>query len=249
MKHILLIFVLISSCTVSKKLEEPAYSKSDIYINHENYSLVYNKENNQAQWVAYQLLKEELTPNFKRTNKFEEDAQVYCGTAANKDYYHSGYDKGHLAPAADMVWDKKAMEESFYFSNISPQLPGFNRGIWKRLETKVRKWANKFGEIYVVSGPVVTKEHSTIGENKVAVPAYFYKAVLVFNDSIKQSIGFIFPHKKCSGDLMDYAVSVDSIENFISADLFEALPNRIERKIEASFDNNNWIIESKNGSK
>ena len=100
---------------------------------------------------------------------------VTTGSAHSSDYTKSGYDRGHLCPAADMDFNPVAMEESFFMSNISPQAPEFNRGIWKDLETEVRNWAKKEKKIYVVTGPVFRDNKGTIGEDKVTVPGYFFK--------------------------------------------------------------------------
>src|SRR6056297_540596 len=120
----------------SGKLELPQYGDNDVIITHKAYVLDYNEETEQADWVAWELTKEELNGEFERKNNFKPDPQVKTETADDKDYYKSGYDRGHLAPAADMTWDKVAMDESFYYSNMSPQNPSFNRGIWRRLETQ-----------------------------------------------------------------------------------------------------------------
>ena len=243
-KHYLLyagLLFFLAGCAVSSKvLEEPKHAADRFYVRHTAYSLVYNENNEQADWVAYKLEKHELEPNFKRNDQFKEDALVYTGTATNKDYQYQGFDKGHLAPAGDMVWNKKALDESFYFSNISPQLPSFNRGIWKKLEDQVRKWARKYDELYIVTGPVCSNRDHTIGENKVVVPTYFFKVILVYNDSVKQGIGFIFPHEKCTNDLFDYAMPIDEVERFTGFDFYYRLPNPQEKKIEKTIDRSYW---------
>lgn len=234
--------LILSSCIAPKSglIEEPKHDDKD-YIKHFAYSLVYNEENEQADWVSYQLLASELVPNFERTDKFLVDTIVLSGTADNSDYKNSGYDKGHLAPAADMTWNEQAMKESFYFSNISPQLPGFNRGIWKKLEEKVRDWAKIYEVIYVTTGPICDQSTQTIGDNAVMIPTHFYKTILIYNDSIKQSIGFVFPNEKCEGELFDYAATVDSIELITGNDFYFALPDRQEKIVEKQVDLSFWI--------
>ena len=236
------IFFIISSCSSNlKNLEEPKHIKNEQYIKHFAYSLQYNEKNEQADWVAYNLISSELIKKFKRTNKFKKDTLVITKTADNNDYKHSGYDKGHLAPAADMVWNKKAITESFYFSNISPQLASFNRGMWKRLEKQTRDWAKKYNSIYITCGPLCKDSNKTIGKDSIVIPTYFYKALLIYNDTIKQAIGFIFPHKKCKGKILDYAINIDSLEKFTKLDFFYKLPNNIENKIEKNYDKSFWF--------
>jgi endonuclease G, mitochondrial len=238
---LLALFIALScSRQANDFLEEPKHNDNDFYIRHMAYSLVYNEANEQADWVSYQLLASELTPNFIRSNKFTEDTLVITGTANNKDYLHSGFDRGHLAPAADMTWNKQAMAESFYFSNIVPQLPVFNRGKWKKLEFKVRKWVKKYDCLYVATGPICQTNEQTIGENKVSVPSYFYKTILIFNDSIGQGIAFLFPHQKCENELFSYAISIDSLELITGKDFYFALPNKIEKNIEKQYNLSFW---------
>lgn len=223
-------------------LEEPMLCENDNYQHHSAYSFVYSEMHEQSKWVAYQLKKSKLKKNTERTDRFKQDKLVASKTATNKDYRKSGYDKGHLAPAADMVWDETAMDESFFFSNISPQLPAFNRGIWKRLEEDVRRWATKYDSIYVVTGPVFKGVIKTIGENNVSVPSHFFKALLLYRSGNANAIGFLFPHEKCKGTEFDYAVSIDSVESFTGLDLFYRLPDKLEMKVESSFDLENWKL-------
>lgn len=138
--------------TTITKLEIPNTSPRDIVITHAGYSLLYNETCKQANWVAYELTKEKTNKIFQRTNHFITDPQVKTGIADGRDYSGSGYDRGHLAPASDMGWSSTTMAESFYYSNMSPQTPGFNRGIWKSLEELVRNWAVENDTICIATG-------------------------------------------------------------------------------------------------
>ena len=179
----------------SQAIEFPFIADDEKIISHFAYSLSYNEQHEQASWIAYQLKASEIERNFKRNDKFIEDPLIETQSANKSDYKSSGYDRGHLAPAADMTWNETAMIESFYFSNMSPQLPGFNRGIWKKLEENVRDWAVKYDSIYITTGPVFKQTDSVIGANRVTIPTHFYKSILIYNDSLKQSIGFLLPHE------------------------------------------------------
>jgi endonuclease G, mitochondrial len=171
---------------------------------------------------------------------------VKTGTADNGDYAGSGYDRGHLAPAADMGWSSIAMAESFYYSNMSPQVPAFNRGIWKRLEELVRTWAVDYNAVYIVTGPVLTNGLLTIGINKVSVPKYFYKVILEYNDQDIKGIAFILPNTGSGEPLQNYAVTIDSVEKFTGIDFFPKLPDDQERIIESTLSVNSWIWKSSN---
>ena len=227
--------------STQKTLEIPYYSKNEDIVKHFAYTLSFDTIHKQSVWIAYELTKDELVKNVKRKNKFIVDTLVAGKTAKNADYRKSGYDRGHLAPAADMVWNKTAMTESFLYSNICPQLPRFNRGIWKKLESKVRTWAKKYNNIYIATGPVfVSDSDSTIGKDKIPIPSYFYKTILVYNDTLKQAIGFVFPHKNIKGNIFDFAVSVDSVESFTNIDFYHSLPNSDEKQLEMIFDLDFW---------
>jgi len=162
MKKSFLILVIVSFTVLNifgqriPHLELPAITPADVIVNHFAYTLSYNEKHEQAKWVAYELTAEETQKGVTRTNDFRSDNAVKTGSVTNADYQGSGYDRGHMAPAADMSWSVQSMEESFFYSNMSPQVPGFNRGIWKKLEERVRQWAVENKDIYVVTGPVLT---------------------------------------------------------------------------------------------
>ena len=170
----------------------------------------------------------------ERTDKFLPDPDVRGAKAYSNDYTKSGYDRGHMAPAADMKWSKQAMAESFYMSNICPQNPNLNRGDWNDLEEKSRQWAKKYGAVYIACGPVYDHgKPKRIGNNKVAVPDAFYKVILINDSKTPQAIGFLFPNKAGHKPLKKYIVTVDSVEKRTGIDFFPALPDEVENRIEA----------------
>ncbi len=220
--------------TIQGKLEIPATQTGDVIINHTGYSLLYNEKHEQASWVAYELTEKETNKLFERSDKFLVDPKVSTGSATSADYKESGYDRGHLAPAADMSWSELTMVESFYYSNMSPQLPGFNRGIWKSLEELVRSWAIENNSIYVVTGPVLSSGLKTIGVNGVSVPNYYYKVILDYSESSTKAIGFILPNQSSDRQLQEFAVSVDSVEKVTGIDFYYLLPDDQEASLESS---------------
>lgn len=213
-------------------LELPKTKPSDVVITHTGYSLLYNETHEQADWVAYELTKEETNKIYSRTDNFIPDPMVSTGTATNADYKNSGYDRGHLAPAADMGWSATAMAESFYYSNMSPQNQSFNRGIWKKLEEQVRTWAIENSAVYITTGPVLKPGLPTIGINKVSVPKYYYKVILDYTEPELKAIGFIIPNLPSKAPLQNYAVTIDSVEKFTGINFFWQLPNEQENEIE-----------------
>jgi endonuclease G len=211
--------------------ELPACAAS-LLTKHEGYTLQYDEKNEQARWVAYQLTAAETIKQYERTNKFIADPTIPSGSASDRDYRNSGYDRGHLAPAADMGWSAQTMAESFYYSNMSPQVPAFNRGIWKRLEEHVRSWAMELDTIYVVTGPILSGNLQFIGPDQVAVPNYYFKAVLYFHGKDSKAIGFVMENRKLQGSLYDYTITIDSLEKLTGLDLFASVDDQLETKIE-----------------
>lgn len=219
----------------------PAYTQNDAIVEHQFYTLKYNEKTEQPDWVAYTLKKVNLdNSKFKRTDNFREDPDVKTKSAALADYKGSGYDRGHLAPAADFSWTKEGMSESFYMSNMSPQQPGFNRGIWKKLEERVRDWARSNNEIYVVTGPIFLGKGEKIGKNKVVVPDQYYKVILELNGKEIKGIGFILSNEKSSKDLRAFAMSIDEVEKATGLDFFPGIPDPLENKIEQTFNYSLW---------
>lgn len=231
-----------------KNLEIPKTNSKDKIVTHSGYSLLYNEIHEQADWVAYQLTKEETVKLYERTNKFILDPKVNTITASDSDYKGSGYDRGHLAPASDMGWSSTAMKESFYYSNMSPQNPSFNRGIWKKLEELVRAWAVENTNIYIVTGPVLKGDLASIGINKVSVPKYYYKVILDYTSPSIKGIGFVIPNADSKEPLNNYAVTIDSVENFTGIDFFPLLQDKQEDLIESSLciECWSWIKTSTN---
>ncbi len=230
--------------TALSKLEIPKTIPKDIIITHTGYTLLYNETHEQSSWIAYELTKEETNKMYERTDKFIPDPKVKTGTATDKDYAGFGYDRGHLAPASDMGWSLTAMAESFYYSNMSPQTPSFNRGVWKRLEELARTWAIENNSIYIVTGPVLTTGLNTIGSNKVSVPNYFYKVILDYSEPSIKGIGFIIPNTGSSESLQQFAVSIDSVEKFTGIDFFPLLADEQEDLIEKTLCIKCWSWKS-----
>lgn len=214
-------------------LEIPKINPSDEIVHHFAYTLSYSEPNEQASWVAYLLTKAHATTKIaNRTNKFIPDPLVSTGSATNADYAKSGYDKGHLSPAGDNAWSAITMAESFYYSNMSPQVPAFNRGIWKKLEEKVRDWAIEYDSLYVVTAGVLTDDLLTIGLDKVSVPKQYYKVILKYSKGDVKGIGFILPNEGSQEPLQDFVVTIDSVQKVTGIDFYPLLPDDQEKAIE-----------------
>ena len=223
-------------------LELPSLTNEEVIIEHTGFRLAYSEKHEQAKWVAYEFTKAETIKKVDRTDDFRPDPKVLTGSATSTDYKGSGFDRGHLAPAGDLSWSAEAMSCSFFYSNMSPQTPSFNRGIWKKLEEQVRDWSKTYDTIYVVTGPVLEDSLPTIGENMVSIPKYYYKVILEYKSNSTKAIGFILPNEKSPFPLNNFIVSIDSVEQMTGIDFFHQLPDSIENKIEKSVCNACWGI-------
>src|SRR5664279_5324976 len=208
-------------------------------VKHTYYTLSFSKKDEQAEWVAYLLTRSMLTGQSERGNNFIPDPSVPNGSAQLSDYSKSGYDRGHLCPAGDMTFNAEAMSETFYLSNMSPQVPAFNRGIWKSLETLVREWAEEDDSIFIVTGGILSESKGSIGIDRVTVPSRFYKVIYDLTDE-KKMIAFILPNEKGMKPLQDYVVIVDSTQKVTGIDFFPCLPDTLRNRLEETSDISKW---------
>lgn len=248
---LLLILSLLSSCEdsptgtsnnnnqINVNLIEIADTTKGEFIRHTNYSLSYAEEYEQAYWVAYELVTEELEPNFERTDKFVIDPKVSTLSANGDDYRGSGYDRGHLMPAAVCVWDSVAMAESFFYSNISPQNASYNRGIWSRLEDLERELVVKYDTVWVVITPIFDTIIERIGDNQVAVPGAYGRAFIVKDGNTYKSCAFILNNVRYESGydfINNSSVTIDSLEARTGFDLYFQLEDGIEDVIEGKIN-------------
>lgn len=198
-------------------------------IDNASYIVDYDNQGRIPHWVAYELKASELQGAAKRGDNFRVDPRVERSAPAK--WPGSGYDRGHMKPAADSKGSAAEMSSSFLMTNMAPQTPALNRGEWKGVEELVRAWSAQFGEVYVVMG-ASKSTHSMLAQN-VRVPTHFWKAVLRYGADTA-AVAFLFPNaKEVPGTVADYRVTVDSLEAFMGLDLFAALPDSTERIAEA----------------
>lgn len=222
------------------ELAKTAKGRKTQLIQHSGYITCYNAQWLIPNWVAYDLTKKEVHGTESRPNKgFEPDPLAEGKSAEHRDYSNSGFSRGHMAPAADMKWSEQAMMESFYLSNVCPQVAELNGGVWKRLEDRCRALAED-GTVYICCGPIVESKHKKIGNNGVAVPAKFFKVLCMQRKGKWQAIGFVMPNTKCKGSMFDYAQSVDEVEEMTGHDFFYNLPDNVEQSIESGWKMKDW---------
>lgn len=224
-----------------KDLELPFFSPQEQIVRHTTYTLSYSEPHEQAKWVAYKLSASMIAGETKRKNDFRADLLAITGSAEKDDYVKSGFDRGHLCPAADRKFSEEAMSETFFMSNMSPQKPYFNRGIWKKLEEQVRDWATKNEEVFVVTGGLLENDLPKIGKtNKISVPVYYYKIILDAKEPQVKAIAFLMKNEKSEFPLSNFTVTIDSVEKITGIDFFPLLPDSLENLLESKSDFENW---------
>lgn len=202
--------------------------------------LSFNPQYHIPNWVSWELTADETSGEISRTNKFSADPEI-PESAETWDYNYSGYDRGHMAPAGDMRWNREAMEQTFLMTNICPQVKSLNAGSWKNLEEKCRQWAQADSAIYIVCGPVIDgKPIEYIGDTRVYVPRRFFKVIISPYANPARGIGFIMPNGKVPGGMQACAVPIDSVESLTGHDFFASLPDDIEADVESQCDFHYW---------
>lgn len=209
-------------------------------VEHPGYVLGYCEEWEQAAWVVESLEDWMLAKKSKRTDDFRADPSVSTGSARPQDYVRSGYDKGHLAPAGDFGYDPARVSESFYMSNMSPQVPGLNRGVWKDVEEWVRGAAKREGKLIVVTGPIAGKSKKRIGKSGVLVPDAYFKAVYDTTPPEKMIAFVCWNAEGESRNVGSYVSSVDDVERLTGLDLFPGLEDEKENALEAQAEFSAW---------
>jgi len=200
-------------------------------IHYKYYSVSFCEDDRISEWSIYYMTPDRIGIS-KRTNDFRQDTSLHHRDASLKDYKGSGFDRGHLVPAADMSLDKERMSQTFFMTNITPQDPSLNRGMLNSLESQVRSWIYDLDTIVVITGCVDTSsKHQTIGDGKVRVPEFFYKVLIDVNRM--KSIAFFLPNEKAENSLYDYVCSIEYLEEVTGLDFFYKLPDDIEESFES----------------
>jgi len=212
-----------------------APSTDAVVLCRTGYVLSHDGSRKVPRWVAYHMTKELIAGgSVPRSDDFRADPDLPAGQRSElSDYRGSGFDRGHMAAAEDMSWDELAMSESFLLSNMAPQVgAGFNNGIWKGLENRVRKWAVERDELYVVTGPIYRGTNiQPIGGNAVNVPTHFYK--VIFDPIRVEAIAFVLPNaSNPTSDLPAFITSVREVEQQTGLNFHPNLEDSVEKLVE-----------------
>lgn len=236
----------------------PETTVGEEIICHSAMCLVYEEKHEQAKWVAHIILPDIVNGKEGRTNNFRKDTLVKTETADDDDYFLKvkqpdgkikydgfGFDRGHLAPSADFKWSKKALSESFLYSNMSPQVADFNRLKWADLEAIFREYVTNHTEtqLYIVTGPILYDTLPKIerGTNKVTIPEFYYKVALDLTNH--KAIGFIMPNKKIDYPISSYALPINDIEKVTGINFFYQLTDSLEEILENQKVIADWLPE------
>jgi endonuclease G, mitochondrial len=234
MKVLMVLLLFLIPFQNVRKHDAILYQKSGgLIVEHKSYVLAYDTEKRTTLWTSYILTKQMVkTQVVKRKDNFNEDPKVK-NSPSPSDYRYSGYDQGHLVNAQDMRFDDKAQTESFYMTNMLPQAPAYNRGIWLKTENLGRKWAVERDTIIIISGALfLYKDIKYIGANKIPVPSHCYK--IFYDPETHEAIAFIIKNEGSNKDVREYIVTINSIEKLTKIDFLHTLDDKIENKIEAS---------------
>lgn len=226
-------------------MELPECRNGELIIEHTGLTLSYNLLTNCPNWVAWELTEAEAySSQVKRTNDFRGDPSVpSMNRVEGYDYKESGFDRGHMCPAADMKWSPAAMSDCFYMSNICPQMPVLNQLWWEHLERACRRWAGQEGRVYICCGPIYDKKSDKryIGnEVKVRVPDGFFKVILSLKEGKEKAIGFIYKNTDERQTMESAATTVDAVEDLTGMNFFPSLDKEQEKKLESAFNLRKW---------
>lgn len=235
----------------------PATNERETIIHHSMMSLVYSEPHEQAKWVAHIISPDIINGTVARSNDFRTDPKVATGTAVEEDYFLRitnkngepdydgfGWDRGHLAPSADFRWSANALSESYFYSNMSPQVPDFNRKSWAELENSLRGYVYREKvPLYVVTGGVLTDDLPVIERSvqKVAIPQQFWKVAIDLTN--KRGIAFLMPNALATYPTEHYATTIDEIETLTGIDFYAALSDDLEEHLESQKITKDWFNE------
>ncbi len=207
---------------------------------YDGFTVNFNKDNHTANWVGWELTAGHTDGTQTRSNNFWCDSEVK-GCPDVSDYKRSGYDRGHIFPAAEAKYSQQAMYDCFTFANMTPQAHRLNSGAWKTLEDKERIWARRDKRLIIVAGPIYQKgDTQTIGAIKVRVPSGFFKVLLAPDLDSPRAIGFVYPNDYAPGNMQNYSMTVREVEQITGLDFFSALPDDIENTIESTTSFKEW---------
>lgn len=242
----------------AKGIEVPALKGGDmnLFVTHTTqyngktvvtYSYEWDCLKKHSRWVAFTFSTATPDNEVGRKGDFKDDPMIPAQYQTHdSDYKGSNYSRGHLCASSDRQYSVEANKQTFYFSNMSPQIQnGFNGDIWNALEIQIQKWGNisaSSDTLYVAKGGTIQDNQiiEYIG-NHVPVPKYYFMAVLSLKGGNYHAVGFWLEHKAHSNNnYKQYALSIDELEQKTGIDFFANLPDHIENTVEADYRESDW---------
>jgi endonuclease G len=219
----------------------PLLDRAEKILVRKAYTASYNDDMRIPNWVAWELTREHATGKVKRPNRaFHEDYDVSAPRATYSDYRDCGWSKGHMCPAGDNKWDSEAMYDTFLLTNICPQDYTLNSGYWNSVEMRCRHWAERYGSVLIVCGPILEGDrHETIGDNHIVVPEAFFKVVVCLEGEPK-GIGFICPNTDENLNNEKCVKSISEVESITGIKFFPHLDSKTAEKVKNKADWNAW---------
>lgn len=232
----------ISQCINDYDLPLPLKGLSEQVLYRKAYILSYNKDYKLPNWVAWHLTADHTNGEVKRPgNAWHEDIEVPEPRANNGDYKGSGWTRGHMCPAGDNKWDADAMYETFLLSNCCPQNANLNTGTWNQIEIATRRWAERWGDLYIVCGPILFRQqHETIGENNIVIPEAFFKVIVCLNNKYPKGIGFICRNTDGNRNKDLYVNSIKQVERITGITFFPHLSKEMADAIKNDANIKDW---------
>lgn len=213
----------------------------------------YDKSKKHSRWIAFRFDNQTKQQNVDRSNEpFDADPSVASEhQRVQADFGRKGYDRGHLCASADRLYSREVNEQTFYYTNMSPQRNAFNTGVWLALEGQVQSWGRSCtasDTLYVVKGGTIDKEEQVKeyigGDRNKPVPKYYYMALLFKKGESFKAIAFWMEHTDSKPSktikLADYVLSIDELEEKTGIDFFPNLNDNLENALEATYSTKAW---------
>lgn len=211
------------------------------------YSYEYDCTKKHVRWVALTFDNVTSQENVGRGKNYYTDPNIPSQYQTDRDDYYSPYNRGHMVASSDRLYSSEANKQTFYYSNISPQIQeGFNQSgsTWDAIENKVQKWArvsNSKDTTYIVKGTSIDYAILATGKNGVQIPKYYFSTILSYKNGQYKAIGFYIEHKSDkSKNIKACAKSIDELEKLTGLDFYHNLPDKIENVVEANYNESDW---------
>ena len=235
---------------------------NDVFVTHSttfkgqkvtSFSMEYDKSKKHSRWIAFRFDNQTKQQNVSRSDE-PFDADPAIGSQYQRvqaDFGKQGYDRGHLCASADRLYQQEANDQTFYYTNMSPQRNNFNTGVWLALEGQVQSWGRSCtasDTLYVVKGGTIDKEEQVKeyigGDRSKPVPKYYYMALLFKKGDSFKAIAFWMEHTDSKPSktikLVDYALSIDELEEKTGIDFFPNLNDNLENALESTYSTKAW---------